>query len=49
MYHHEQEIVQTVTHMKLLTTYDGCIGKWSIAHHMARAWANVLQQWVVTS
>jgi len=31
------------------TTYDGCIGKWSIAHHKARAWADVSQQWVVTS
>jgi len=29
--------------------YDGSIGKWPLAHHMARFWANVSQQWVVTS
>ena len=30
-----------------LAKYNGSIGKWSLAHHMARAWANVSQQWVL--
>jgi len=30
-----------------LAKYNGSIGKWSLAHHMARAWGNVSQQWVL--
>ena len=31
------------------TAYKDSIGKWSLAHGMAIAWANVSQQWLVTS